>query len=1106
MKKILFALLLSVALTPLFAQTWTDLILEPNTNFYDVQDAFYEEWGDKEYERGKGYKQFKRWEYFMEPRVYPTGNALPSDVYYEAWKEARRASQNQAKDDSEWEPYGPVSWDSEGWNPGLGRINAVARHPSNADILFVGTPAGGLWKSEDAGSTWTPLTDNLPAIGVSGIAIHPTSPDTMYIGTGDGDGGDTYSIGVLKSVDGGVTWEETGLIHEVQNGTRCNKIIIDPTNDQKLLVATNDGLFVSEDGGTLWTETIVSTVRDIELNPENPDIVYASSDRFYLSTDGGMNFSIITDGLPSSSNVSRIATAVTPANSDFVYLVVANSNNGFFGLYQSTDEGASFDQMSNSPNILTYSPIGDGNGGQAWYDLAIAASPTDEDEIYVGGINVWRSDNAGVSWTITSHWVYPSDIGYTHADIHSLDFYGDDLYCGSDGGVFITSNSGNEWTDLSEGLQISQYYRIALSTTDPNKVLTGSQDNGTNIFNGSDEYIHLLGGDGNWADIDPNNDDIMYMAYPGGDFQKSTDGGNSWSNFSNGSGNGAWVTPLEFDPVNSNVMYAAFSNVQKNSNGSWEMLGSVPGSGTLRALRVAPSNNQYIYTARNGNIYRTTNGGDSWQGISSSLPNLSITWIEVDPENEERVWITMSGYNSNAKVFYSDDAGSSWTNYSNGLPNVPANCISYQFGSNDGLYVGTDVGVYYRNSNELAWISYNEGLPNVIVNDIDFQYDTGKIFIGTYGRGVWTNDFFDAGSLLPIADFVSTPELICEGGQVEYTNLSLYVGEEITWTFEGGDPATSTETNPVVTYPTAGVYSAKLRVGNENGLDSLILETVVDVLPSTGEAPPIVEGFEEVMNVDDLDWYVVNPDQGETWSLNSEVGHESEQSLWINNMENTPLNEDFFESRTYDLSGLDTAFVTFRAAYAKRPGSSSERLKVEISTDCGETWSFKKLYTSSSALPSAPESDTPFEPASADEWNYFIVDNIDPEERTSNFRVRFTFRSNSGNNVYIDDINIDSDFVSGLNDVDGFDNEMVIFPNPATGDQMSLEIEMQETINAEVGLYDVLGRKVESLWSGALNAGVNTLNLELGDTSTGIYVLRVTSQEGTIAAQQLVVE
>ncbi len=485
---IIFTLILSVLTSyQLLAQRWVEMMNDPRVSFFDVQNAFNQEWGNRPYERGKGWKQYKRWEYFMEERTFPLGKRpRPSQAWEEHLKFKNKYDRisTAASRAANWTAIGPANWTNQsGWNPGNGRINCVEEDPNNPSVMYVGAASGGLWKSTNSGQSWICLTDNLPVLGVSAILVDPSNSNTLYLGTGDGDGSDTYSVGVLKSTDGGQTWNSTGLNWSIANSRLIRRMVMHPTNNQILLAATNDGIYRTDNGGQSWTQSQSGNMRDVEFKPGNPSVVYAASDQFFKSINGGLNFSQVSTGLPAANDVNRASIAVTAANPDYVYILFGDENDsGFYGLYRSSNSGSSFTLRSNSPNIFTYDMQGNGSGGQSWYDMALAASPVNAEEIYSGGINVWKSTDGGNNWNILTHWVHPPSIGYVHADIHTLDFFGNHLYCGSDGGIFISNDAGLNWTDLSPGLEIMQLYRFGVSAQNAYLILGGAQDNGTNIL------------------------------------------------------------------------------------------------------------------------------------------------------------------------------------------------------------------------------------------------------------------------------------------------------------------------------------------------------------------------------------------------------------------------------------------------------------------------------------------------------------------------------------------------------------------------------------------------------------------------------------------------
>jgi PKD repeat protein len=809
-----------------FAQSWTEKMQDNQVNFYEVQEEFNAYWGERDYERGKGFRQYKRWEWFTEPRVYPSGDRPANSIAFQERAAFDQAYPSNGSRNANWQPWGPSSWTtvSTGYNPGIGRVNFIVEDPNNSDVLYVGAPSGGLWKSTNAGADWEPLTDDFSAIGVTGIAINPSNSQEIYISTGDGFGGDTYSIGVFKSNDGGNTWMPTGMSNDVTDFIRTRRLKMHPTNPNILLLATNQGLFKTADGGDNWDLVANGNFRDIEYHPTNDQIVYASTNRFLRSVDGGDNFSFVNTGTPTANQVNRMELAVSPDDPDRVYAVCGDAGDAsFYGLYRSDDAGVSFSLTANSPNIFGYSTIGDDTAGQSWYDLAIAADPNDADHVFIGGINVWETTDAGSTFTINSHWIYPTTYNYTHADIHALEFYGDRLYCGSDGGIFISYDQGGDFIDLTDGLEITQFYRIGGSPQNSNVVIGGTQDNGSNLYDGN-QWTHVMGADGMQARIDPSNPNIMYCAMQFGNLHASYDGGQDWFWIFNGDfENGNWVTPYD---VNENGnLYIGYENVWLSTdNGmSFNMYSTDFTSGDrIRCLSLAKSDLETVYISYNDLIYRTINDGASWQNITANLPGQVITDIEVHPTNRDIVYVTLSGYTAGEKIYLTTDGGGSWDNITQNLPNLPANTVAFQEGSNGGLYIGTDVGIYYIDSTLSNWQSYDAGLPNVIVNDLEIHYGANHIKAGTYGRGLWVSDLYSPSELAPVANFSYKDfSKLCHGDSVSFTDLSLNASPNWTWYFPGGSPSTSNLASPKVSYSSPGVYEVSLVMGNAFGTDSI---------------------------------------------------------------------------------------------------------------------------------------------------------------------------------------------------------------------------------------------------------------------------------------------
>lgn len=1098
--------LLTVLLTILIisnvaqAQEYVRLMEKQNANFYDIQQAFYDHWDGKTYEKGKGWKQFKRWEYFMEPRVYPTGKLINPSLAYEEYIKFKNkytlpkgAANNKT---SNWTPLGPDSWNSIGWNPGIGRVNAVTVDPNNSNIIYIGAPAGGCWKTTNGGSFWTPLTDNLASLGVSGIAVDPSNSNIVYIATGDGDGNDTYSIGVMKSIDGGTTWNSTGLNWNTTQARVMRKIIIDPTDSDVLYVATSHGLFKTNDAGVNWSTVLSGSIRDVEINPSNSNTVYAcTSTLFYKSTNGGNvnTFTNVSSGLPSGGLVGRLSIAVTPNDTNYIYVLASDdSDASFLGLYRSTDGGNSFSLRTNIPNVFGYNTSGGDSGGQSWYDMALAVSPTNKNEVYTAGINVWKSTNGGSTLTALTQWSWPTgSYEYVHADVHTLDFYGNILFCGSDGGIFKSTNSGNTFSDITSGIQHSQFYRMGASATNAGIIIVGAQDNGCTLLK-SGSWTHVTGGDGMECIVDYSNANIIYSTSQYGNVYKSTDGGNSFNGITGSiGGSGAWVTPYTLDPSNPNTIYLGYEDVWKSTNGggSWSAISNFSGSIDLKSLVVAPSNNNVIYAATNTVINKTTDGGTNWADITAGLPSNVITYIAVHNLNPNTLWVSLSGFTNGEKIYKSTNGGSSWTNVSGNLPNLPINCVVYENGTNNGIYVGTDMGIYYKNDDLIQWQSHMSGLPNVMVNELEIHYGSGKIRAATFGRGLWESDLFST-TTPPVANFSTPDTIICPGNCAKFTNLTVNLGLQWQWYFPGGTPNTSTDLNPIICYPSVGNYDVSLVVTNPIGSDSSFTPIYVQVQnPTTGIPLPLIEGFENSSNLPS-GWSIINNDEGITWNHTSTVGGFglSSSSFAIDNFSSDFAGErDYLITPQLDFSLITNAEMTFDIAHAQWWSFRSDTLAIYYSIDCGVT---KNLLWEKDGDVLATASDQPiyFTPTS-NEWRNDTV-NLNTLAGLSSVELFIENKSDNGNLIYIDNINVHEVFGVGINEKE-LDN-ITFYPNPFKN---TLAIISKEKEIQTIEIYNAIGKLVfeESLISKSTNYILNLSHL-----TSGFYIIKVVSDNDFI--------
>ncbi len=735
-------------------QNPSDLWMNPGTDdFATIRQNVENYYADKDKTaKGSGYKQWKRWEYIQQDRLTDDGKLMNyAAKNFQEYQDfaGQYGSRGITTTYGEWEPLGPEYFvDGNGWNPGIGRVNCFASIP--AGIIWVGCPAGGLWRN-DNGNGWVPLTDGMPRIGVSGFVVNPTNVDNMYLLSGDGDGGDVPSIGVLQTWDGGVTWTESGLTWTVSDLVYAYKILMHPTFPNVMFVVSSEGIHKTTNFGISWTlvhSASTFNYHDIEFQPGSSlAVMYAcAGSDFFRSTDGGDTWNQIFSGVPTTA--TRMAIGIG-GNVNFVYLLAGPSYSAgtFVGLFRSTDAGLNFTTRSTTPNILGYSAIGNDDDDQTTYDLNIAVGGVGED-IIIGAINCWQSNNGGTTWTLSSLWNNPPGTDYTHADIHALEFgaFGSNLYCGSDGGIFMSSDFGINWNDLSNGLAITQNYRIAGFEPNVDLIINGTQDNGSNRWNGGTTMLHVLGADGMDCMIDHSNSAIFYNSIQFGDLRRSLNSGATYSSIKPLASSGSWITPIVMHVTNPSIIYGGYSDIYRSTNGgtSWTNLGQ-DGSGAM-ALGGASHPDRVYASIDNSNVIVTSASGIApFTNVTTNLPAGNITFIAVNPLNGSDVFVTYGGYSAGNKVFRSTNAGASWDNISGTLPNIPVNCIAYENtgGSpNDPLYIGTDLGIYYRDDGTADWIPFMNGLPATIVFDLEINESADVITAATYGRGLWRSELY----------------------------------------------------------------------------------------------------------------------------------------------------------------------------------------------------------------------------------------------------------------------------------------------------------------------------------------------------------------------------
>jgi hypothetical protein len=693
------------------------------------------------------YHKYKRWEWFWRYRINEDGSFHDITEQGTEYKRLQQESRGPVKSGNLKTTAGP-SWvninqttTTGGYN-GMGRAVAVAFHPTNANTYFVGAPIGGVWKTTDGGSTYAPLTDALPYVSAGSIVVNYKKPSILYISVGDSEGWWNWSLGIYKSYDGGATWSVSGFSWTFTNYQAIRKIVMSPIDTAILLAATTNGLYRTTNSGATWTQVRIGYHTDVVFKPNNSsndgNIVYAGTDAgdIYKSTNAGATW---TQVYASGGNGVHLSVTLADPNT------IAASYYGPSTVVYSRDLGATF---TTATGAFTESP-------DIFY-----VSQTNANTFYYGGVDVFKSTDQGSNWTQITHWCCPS-AGQTtvHADNHYVgasDLNPGIIYFGNDGGVYRYNESNSQWTERTNGLITTQYYRIANAQNNAIVMTGGTQDNGGRYRQASAVWTASNGGDAMEQAIDPSNYNIMYSTYVNGQLYRTT---NAWASnteitpgFSSGSRQvGDWVTPYVLDPNNSQIIVAGYQDVWRSTDRgtTWSQISTnLTGGNNINHVAVTPGNSSIIYASQGTNMWKTTNGGASWTALTilnaatttDPWGSGAITAIAISNVNANNIWIARSGYNATVKIYKSTNQGTTWTNISTTLPNVPVNTLIYEDNTNDALYAGTDAGVFYTNTSITGWQYYGVGMPNTAVMDLKIQYSSGKLRAGTHGRGVWETD------------------------------------------------------------------------------------------------------------------------------------------------------------------------------------------------------------------------------------------------------------------------------------------------------------------------------------------------------------------------------
>ena len=738
---------------------------------------------------------------------------------------ARIAAFKQQQALSAASPYKSLSWRNVGPDNISGRCTDVWGISGNKNILYASFATGGLWKSSDAGKTWKSIFDQQGTLSVGNMAIAPSNSDILYVGTGEANifRASLPGIGMFKSVDAGKTWQHIGL----ENTSTIARVVVHPKDPSIVYVAAggnewsynNDrGVYQTTDGGKTWKKILGNDDKsgciDLRMDPSDPNTIYASmwnrirkrwsdpvpedGDHIYKTTDGGKTWRPLTNGLPETRNTGRIGIDISRSNPAVIYAFVDNHDKKRepkkgeldpYGrireiivkgveVYRSNDKGENWTKVSESNDFMERFC-----GTYGWVMGQIRVNPMDENCLYILGLAMAKSNDAGKTWKIFQPVDTTGD--YIHGDNHGLWIDPADsnyIINADDGGVAVTYNGGIKWKNFYKDIPTTQFYNITYDSRVPYNIIGSVQDEGSlmgsikNSFGTKDTTIKPWqwgpGGEGVIHAIDPGDANTIYtssfygrlikanMDLPDSLWDRSVAPKKSEEEETH---RGEWLAYTMISPHNSFTIYHGMQYLFKSvdsgytwkrispdmSNNNKARMGRTPYAINHQAITAIDESifkQGLLYTGTDdGRVWITMNDGGNWTEITKGLPaNAHVSRLVSSKYDSATLYVTLNDRredNISPYIFRSKDYGKTWTNIKGNLPPSPVNVIREDPTHKNILYCGTDMGVYLSRDGGIKWVSLTNNLPaTVSVQDLFIHPKTNQLVIATYGRGIYALD------------------------------------------------------------------------------------------------------------------------------------------------------------------------------------------------------------------------------------------------------------------------------------------------------------------------------------------------------------------------------
>lgn len=681
-------------------------------------------------------KKILRKKEFWEPRVSKSGSFLNSKIYNQEIQKYKNSKEAALQSNQEWKPLGPAPKKSDNNIMGNGRINCIRFHNSNSNQIWVGSATSGLWVSNNKGDYWEQVNlGDYPILGISDIAFPVSNNNYIYVATGDtdGEGGfGAFSIGIMLSKDKGNTWEFLYQTSKNENQLLISRLIVNPENENEIFAATNKGLMYFNNGKMKLIDSTAS-YRDLEMKPNQFSTLYANiitknNSFISKSTDKGLTWR----NIDTLGGIARAQIATTFANPDKVVVMASDNVARILSKIEySNNQGETWDTFSNSYNSFD---------GQCFYNMALAISPYFENQILYGTIynSIYNKDSLRFDYVNTHH-----------PDIHDIVFspHNNEIYFATDGGIERTILGKDTSINISNNLNITQFYGMKAPKDNENIIYAGSQDNGGLVWM-NNKWNGINGGDVLDYQID-NLDTRKFYTFS---INHSLYSNNTLIYYKPFMAGQRVIFPNLM--INDTVLYFGLNRIIKTLNRGKTLINVTDSIETIVSFDIdeKDTNNLIIAckTASNGSkIYSSKNHGKTLYVVyenSNHIPN-SIKFID----SKNNIFLATFGFSdSSAKVL--EFQNNIITDVTNNLPNVSINCIELDTNSKN-IYLGSDIGIFkadYSKSNKYDWQLINGNMPNLIVKELELHKGSGKLRAVTYGMGIWETSLYNCNIEKPV--------------------------------------------------------------------------------------------------------------------------------------------------------------------------------------------------------------------------------------------------------------------------------------------------------------------------------------------------------------------